>query len=80
MTYHNNALQDCFAIGLGFSQSVPTTADIGDSASAPNEPLHRLILVIFRLQYFRKPVSQDWLCSSTSCHNKPTRSHSNNTP
>lgn len=33
MTYSNNALQHCSVAGIGFSQNVPSTATIGDSAA-----------------------------------------------
>jgi hypothetical protein len=56
MTYHNNALQDCSALAIGFSQNVPST-DVGNPASVPIEPSNPLTSGILRLQYFRKPVS-----------------------
>jgi hypothetical protein len=49
MTYHNNALQHCLVVGLGFSQNVPSTADIGDSAAVLADISNSLMLDVFCL-------------------------------
>jgi hypothetical protein len=49
MTYNNNALQHCLVVGVGFSQNVPSTATIGDSAAVSTDISNPLMLGIFCL-------------------------------